>query len=104
MLLSLLALALTMDANTLGTKAHPPLRATDGGFTMDSVVRRLPLIVQSVLDANDFDQEVAASLAKLRDEIATGEPLAPLAGQALLARGVGVRRGRATPTPTPTST
>ncbi len=66
-------------ANTLGAKAPPPLRATDGGFTMDSVVRRLPLIVQSVLDANDYDQDVAAALAKLRDEIAAGEPLAPLA-------------------------
>jgi len=65
-----------MDPSTLPA----PLRATDGGFTHDTVSRRLPLIVKSVVSNNpSFSAELAASLNALSDEIVAGAPLKPLA-------------------------
>ena len=63
----------------------PPLRGTDGGFTADSIRRRLPLILDETLahnDGNDGDAlppTLRAALLALREEIVRDAPLAPLA-------------------------
>eukprot|EP00397_Hematodinium_sp_SG-2012_P067625 GEMP01105611.1.p2 GENE.GEMP01105611.1~~GEMP01105611.1.p2 ORF type:complete len:120 (+),score=36.78 GEMP01105611.1:93-452(+) len=71
----------------------PPLRATDNGtgapgyraqannFTHDSVVRRLPLIVQSIIDKNAnaiASEALIRDLHSLCDEIRDNQPLLPL--------------------------
>ena len=57
-----------------------PLAASDGvhTFTFDSVQRRLPLIIESVLDKNDYAETLQADLRALAAEIAAGAPLKPL--------------------------
>ena len=57
-----------------------PLAASDGAhtFTFDSVQRRLPLIVGSVLDSNAYGEALRAELRGLAAEIAAGAPLKPL--------------------------
>lgn len=56
----------------------PPLSPADGGFTRDSVQRRLPLILESVLANNDYDAALAGEITALAAEIAQGAPLRPL--------------------------
>ena len=49
-----------------------PLRATDGGFTEDSVRRRLPCIVESILEHNNtYSAELVHALRQLAAEIMT---------------------------------
>ena len=57
-----------------------PLAASDGvhTFTFDSVQRRLPLIIESVLDKNEYGETLQADLRALAAEIAAGAPLKPL--------------------------
>ena len=44
-----------------------PLRATDGGFTEDSVRRRLPCIVESILEHNNtYSAELVHALRHAR--------------------------------------
>ena len=60
----------------------PPLAASDGvhTFTYDSVQRRLPLIVEAVIDNNpSYSAELVAALRELGAEMAAGAPLKPLA-------------------------
>ena len=59
----------------------PPLAASDGShtFTYDSVQRRLPLIIESVIDKNAYDDDTVGALRRLAGEIAAGAPLKPLA-------------------------
>jgi hypothetical protein len=54
----------------------PPLRGTDGGFTEDSVRRRLPAILDSVLPV--LPPAARDAVAALRREIEEDAPLAPL--------------------------
>ena len=58
----------------------PALAASDGShtFTYDSVQRRLPLIIESVIDKNAYDDTTVGALRALASEIATGAPLKPL--------------------------
>ena len=72
-LLAPIALALSLDA--------PPdfLRATDGGFTLDSVQRRLPLIIDSIVDSNKhYPQSAKRDLQTLKQQIQDNQPLRPL--------------------------
>ena len=59
----------------------PPLAPADGPhtFTYDTVHRRLPLIVESVISNNDYPETLVADLKALAAEIAAGKPLKPLA-------------------------
>ena len=59
----------------------PALAASDGShtFTYDSVQRRLPLIVESVIESNAYDAATVGALRGLAGEIAAGAPLKPLA-------------------------
>jgi len=65
-----------------GGKLPPPLSPADGPhtFTYDSVQRRLPLIVEAVIDNNPtYQQGLVSDLRALAAEIAAGQPLKPLA-------------------------
>ena len=58
----------------------PALAASDGShtFTYDSVQRRLPLIIESVIESNAYDAATVGALRGLAGEIAAGAPLKPL--------------------------
>ena len=76
----LLALTMLASAAILQTKP-PPLAASDGvhSFTYDSVQRRLPLIVEAVLENNpEYPQPLVESLRALAAEIGAGCSLKPL--------------------------
>ena len=64
-----------------GGKLPPPLAPADGPhtFTYDSVQRRLPLIVEAVIENNQYSPELVGSLRGLAAEIAAGQALKPLA-------------------------
>ena len=63
-----------------GGKLPSPLSPSDGvhTFTYDSVQRRLPLIVEAVIDNNKFPESLVDELRGLASEIAAGRPLKPL--------------------------
>lgn len=64
-----------------GGKLPPPLSPADGchTFTYDSVQRRLPLIVEAVIENNpSYPESLVGDLRGLAAEIAAGEPLKPL--------------------------
>ena len=63
------------------TPLPPALAASDGvsTFTYDSVQRRLPLIIESVIEKNTYDAATVGALRGLAGEIAAGAPLRPLA-------------------------
>ena len=77
----LFAMCAAMCAMLQPGKLPPPLAPADGAhtFTYDSVQRRLPLIVEAVLDNNpEFPEGVVTGLRTLAAEIARGAPLLPL--------------------------
>mmetsp|Transcript_0 Transcript_0/g.1 ORF Transcript_0/g.1 Transcript_0/m.1 type:complete len:414 (-) Transcript_0:94-1335(-) len=56
-----------------------PLKAEDGGFTYDSVQRRLGLIAYTVIENNpSFSDELKGALHNLASEISAGEPVRAL--------------------------
>ena len=62
-----------------------PLRATDGGFTEDSVRRRLPCIVESILEHNNtYSSELVHALRQLAADIAAGKELRDRPGETWL--------------------
>lgn len=83
LLMSLLA---TANAMLTPGKLPPPLSPADGvhTFTYDSVQRRLPLIVEAVIENNpSYPESLVANLRGLASEIAVGEPLKPLVAPSL---------------------
>lgn len=73
------AMVVSPTPNLLTSLTPAPLAATDGGFTYDSVQRRLPLIVDAVIENNPaYSASLRESLCALRDEITANVPLVPL--------------------------
>ncbi|EOD10101.1 hypothetical protein EMIHUDRAFT_459877 [Emiliania huxleyi CCMP1516] len=82
MLFCVMPAAVSLVCKTPYRPLPRPLAADGDGeasFTYDSVQRRLPLIVESVIDKNSYSEALQADLRSLAGEIAAGEPLKPLA-------------------------
>jgi len=82
MLFCVMPAAVSLVCKTPSRPLPRPLAADGDGeasFTYDSVQRRLPLIVESVIDKNSYSEALQADLRSLAGEIAAGEPLKPLA-------------------------
>ena len=79
LLLAILSSTYSMQLPAPPAKLPQPLSPVDGGFTYDTVHRRLPLIVEAVIDNNpSYTPELVAALRELASEMAAGAPLKPL--------------------------